>query len=52
MDIDKKTPGEAIKGAGARALPLIFPRSIANGKNQVRNYAGGSSSVLDSFYED
>jgi hypothetical protein len=38
-----KSAGQAIKGAGAPALPLIFPRVIANGTNQVRKSLAGRS---------
>jgi len=41
-----KTAGQAIKGAGVPALHLIFPRVIADEKNQVRkSLAGRSPSV-------
>jgi hypothetical protein len=43
MDIDKKPPGEHLEGAGVPALPLIFPRVIADGKNQVRKSLAGRS---------
>jgi hypothetical protein len=38
-----KNAGQAIKGAGVPALPLIFPRVIADGKNQVRKSLAGRS---------
>jgi len=38
-----KTAGQAVKGAGVPALPLIFPRVIADGKNKVRKSLAGRS---------
>jgi hypothetical protein len=38
-----KTAGQAIKGAGVPALPLIFPRVNADGKNKVRKSLAGRS---------
>jgi len=49
-----KTAGQAIKGAGVPALHLIFPRVIADEKNQVRkSLAGRSPSVgeLHGYYD-
>lgn len=46
----EKTAGQAIKGAGAPALPRkLKPRYCGNFGTQV---SGGASSILDSFEEN
>ncbi|MCX7099425.1 MAG: hypothetical protein NTV43_16130 [Methylococcales bacterium] len=46
-----KTAGQALKGAGDPALPLVFPCVIADGKNQVRKSLAGRRSSMNSFRE-
>ena len=45
-----KTAGQAVKGAGVPALPLIFPRVIADGKNKVRKSLAGRSPSMGELH--